>query len=147
MSSVGTLVCLCFYVFLLILSSYLILSLILSPIVADQVALRKSLRFHNKKAAGKTGVLFPVHDFRLRLIFGYGNRSDSDDKFSWLVSAQNELCHSSFHIKSDHSTMKRLSFRHREYLWRSFRLTPDDVLELALEVNALIEEFEEKYDV
>ena len=90
---------------------------------------------------------FPWKDFRLRLLYGYGLQSDHDDKFSKLVRTQNERFHASFNMKSDHSTMKKLSVRYRGYLWRSFHLTSDDVEELALEVNALIEEFEEKYDV
>src|SRR6218665_2526655 len=59
-------------------------------IVADQVKLRNSLRFHNRKAEGKAGMPFPWNDFRLRLLFGYRNSPDYDDKFNDLVSAQNE---------------------------------------------------------
>src|SRR6218665_1527702 len=115
--------------------------------ISDHVALRKVLTRCNKKGTEKKNVSFPVHDFRLRCLFGYENRSDSDEKFGRLVSFQNELCHATFDMKADCSTMIRLSFRHREYLWRSFGLTPDDVLELVLEVNSLIAEFEQMYDV
>ena len=90
---------------------------------------------------------FPQDDFRLRLLFGYRNSPNYDDKFDDLVNAQNELCHCSFHMESDHSRMKALSVIYREYMWITFRLTPGDIEELSMQVKALIAEFVRRYNV
>jgi len=109
--------------------------------ISDHVALRKAPRRYNEKAAGKKDVPFPVHDFRMRRLFGYAERSDPDDKFGRLISFHNELSHATFNMKADWCTMITLSCRHREYLWESFGLTPNDVLELVIDVKSLIAEF------
>ena len=91
---------------------------------------------------GKKDLPFPEYDFRLWRLFGYERRPDPEDKFGLLVSTQNELCHTTFDMKADTSTMLKLSF-----LFKSFGLTTYDILELIVDVKSLMVEFEKMYDV
>src|SRR6218665_806140 len=108
--------------------------------IADYVALR-----NNKAAAGKEDVTFPAHDFRMRRLFKYAERSYPDDKFNRLISFQNEVSHATFNVRVDWCNMIWLSYRHRDYLWDLFGLTPNDILFWGLDVMALITEFKQLY--
>src|SRR6218665_1537819 len=86
-------------------------------------------------------VTFPAHDFRMRRLFKYAERSYPDDKFHRLISFQNEVSHATFNVEVDWCTMISLSCRHRDYLWDLFGLTPNDILVLVFDVKAVIAEF------
>ena len=107
--------------------------------VADHVALRKSLTLYNKKRRGKPDL--PVHDFRLRRLFGYAMRPNADDKFAKLIGSQNDLCHATLDVMEDTKTMIELVFVYREMLFERFGLTTMDIQDLILDVRRLIVEF------